>query len=109
MRASGLLALVVLVSGGGGGALAQDAGDAGKGHDFAQEVCAECHAVETDMDSSPFSPAPTFKEVANVPCMTATALRFVLQNPHRQMPDLILRPEDLRHVVAYILTLKNDD
>ncbi len=108
MRASGLLALVVLVSG-GAGSLAQDAGDAGKGHDFAQEVCAECHAVETDMDSWPFSLAPTFEEVANAPGMTATALRFVLQNPHRQMPDLILRPEDLRHVVAYILTLKNDD
>ena len=108
MRASGLLTLVVLVSG-GGGAVAQDVGDAGKGHDFAQKVCARCHAVETGMDSSPFSPAPTFEAIANVPGMTAMALRVVLQNPHRQMPDLILRPEDLRHVVAYILTLKNDN
>lgn len=84
-------------------------GDAGKGHDFAQEVCARCHAVETGMDSSPFSPAPTFEAIANVPGMTAMALRVVLQNPHRQMPDLMLRPEDLHNVVAYILTLKNDD
>ena len=107
MRSSGLLALMVLLL--GGGALAQEVGDAGKGHDFAQEIYAQCHAVETGVDSSPFSPAPTFEAIANVPGMTAMALRVVVQNPHRQMPDQILRPKSLRHVVAYILTLKNDD
>ena len=38
--------------------------------------------------------------------MTATALSVILRNPHREMPDLILKSPELADVISYILTLK---
>ena len=89
-----------------GAARAQEVGDAERGHAFAGQICAVCHAVDADQTLSPHPNAPTFKRIAAEPGMTATALFVFLQNPHREMPDLILTREDLRNVVAYILTLK---
>jgi mono/diheme cytochrome c family protein len=107
VRASALLALTLLIP--ASGSLAQDGSDAVKGREFAHEVCAQCHAVERDTDYSPYLPAPTFEEIANVPGMTGTALTVILRNPHREMPDLILEEEDLRDVIAYILSLRSRD
>jgi mono/diheme cytochrome c family protein len=90
-------------------AFAQDVGDPAAGHDFAREVCAECHDVEAPFDQSPNPDAPTFHTIANVPGMTATALFVVLRTPHRQMPNLILERDELHNVAAYILTLKDND
>ncbi len=91
----------------GPGAIAQEFGDAEAGREFAREVCATCHAVEGGDATSPHSAAPTFRAIAEVPGMTATAITVILRTPHRQMPDLILTPEEVRDVAAYILTLKN--
>lgn len=88
-------------------ALAQDVGDAAAGHDYAREVCAQCHAIEAPFDESPHPDAPTFETIANVPGMTATALFVVLRTPHRQMPDLIIPSDEMHDVAAYILTLKD--
>jgi mono/diheme cytochrome c family protein len=88
------------------GAVAQDDGDPDAGRDFARGVCATCHEVERLDAPSPHPDAPAFRVIANVPGMTATALYVVLNNPHRQMPDLILSREELHNVAAYILTLK---
>lgn len=90
-------------------AFAQDAADPAAGRDFAREVCAQCHAVEAPFGESPHPDAPNFHTIANVPGMTATALYVVLRTPHRQMPDLILEPGEMYDVVAYILTLKDDN
>ena len=38
--------------------------------------------------------------------MTATALQVALQSPHKTMPNVILEPDELRNLIAYILTLK---
>lgn len=91
------------------GAIAQDDGDPDAGRDFARGVCSTCHEVEGLDAPSPHPDAPVFRVIANVPGMTATALYVVLNNPHRQMPDLILAPDELHDVVAYILTLKDGD
>jgi mono/diheme cytochrome c family protein len=84
-------------------------GDAEAGHAFARKVCAECHAVEADAAVSPHPNAPTFTRIAAEPGMTETALSVILRNPHREMPDLILEPEERANVISYILTLKSKD
>ena len=47
------------------------------------------------------------EDVANTSGVTATALRVWLQSSHPTMPNIILEPNDLSNVVAYILSLKN--
>ncbi len=105
MRVLASLIFVVLGFGATAGA-AQDVGDPEEGHEFALTICAKCHAVDADQALSPHPSAPSFKRIAAEPGMTATALFVILQNPHREMPDLILKREEMQNVVAYILTLK---
>jgi cytochrome c len=38
--------------------------------------------------------------------MTATALRVFLTTSHPSMPNLILTPQDMTDVIAYILSLR---
>jgi mono/diheme cytochrome c family protein len=85
---------------------AQDPGDPDAGAAYASQVCAECHAV-ADEGPSPDLLAPTFKEIANRPGMTGTALVVWMQTEHPTMPNLVLEQDDLDNVVAYILTLKD--
>ncbi len=86
-------------------ALAQD-GSVQAGFQYAQTVCAECHAVREGAQVSPNPAAPAFSQIANSPGMTGAALVVILQTPHRQMPDLIVPSKDKADVVAYILSLK---
>ncbi len=59
-------------------------------------------------DLSPDLKAPRFKNVANTPGMTPTALMVWLQNAnHPTMPNLMIRGQELRNVAAYILSLKD--
>ena len=41
--------------------------------------------------------------------MTETALYAFLQTSHRNMPNIRLEPDEVRNVVAYILSLKRQD
>jgi mono/diheme cytochrome c family protein len=85
---------------------AQDVSERLKGASFAQQICAECHAVEAGQPRSPNGQAPTFETVAKTPGMTAIALTAILRTSHRTMPNIILADDDLRSVIAYIITLK---
>jgi mono/diheme cytochrome c family protein len=87
-------------------AAAQEAGDPRLGLDVARESCASCHAILRVEDRSPNPNAPTFAHIANVPGMTATALHVALQSPHKTMPNVMFEPDELRNLIAYILTLK---
>ena len=80
--------------------------DAAQGLALAKQVCAVCHAVDRTQARSPNGAAPRFEDIANIPGMTATALIVALQTPHRSMPNLILQPDEMRDVAAYILSLK---
>ncbi len=87
-------------------AAAQEIGDAVLGRIFAQQVCAECHAVMPgDMDS-PNPMATSLETIAQTPGTTATALFVHLQTSHPTMPNFVIGPEDSRNVVAYVLSLK---
>jgi cytochrome c len=85
---------------------AQDVSQRLKGATIAQQICAECHAVQVGQPRSPNGQAPTFETVAKTPGMTAIALTAILRTSHRSMPNIILTDDDLRNVIAYIMTLK---
>ena len=81
-------------------------GDPQAGFDYAHATCAACHAISEE--KSPVATAPRFKDVANTPGMTPTALMVWLQNAqHPTMPNLMIRGQELRNVAAYILSLKD--
>lgn len=85
---------------------AQEAGEPMKGLAVAQRLCVKCHAVFRNQARSPNLAAPPFATIAAVPGMTAIALSSMLQSSHRTMPNLNLEAEDLRNVIAYILSLQ---
>src|SRR5215813_13775599 len=87
-------------------ACAQAPGDPVKGHQFAQQICSECHNIERGQRPSPNGQAPNFETIARTPGMTAIALTAVLRTPHRNMPNIIIADEDLRNVAAYVLSLQ---
>ena len=84
---------------------AQEAGNPQEGAAYVQHYCAKCHAI-ADEDASPEPTAPRFKDVANTSGTTATALTVWLRTSHPTMPNIILAPNDIDNVVAYVLSLK---
>jgi mono/diheme cytochrome c family protein len=89
-----------------GPCLAQDANDIGHGRQIAQTICAACHVITKAQSASPNSEAPPFPVLATTPGMTTIALTAALLTSHRQMPNIILQPDERRDVIAYILSLK---
>jgi mono/diheme cytochrome c family protein len=88
-------------------AKAQDA-DVEAGAAYAEQVCAACHAVLANEKISPLLEAPSFQSVADTPGMTELALSVWLQSSHPTMPNIILKQDDARNVVAYIRSLKRE-
>lgn len=88
-------------------ALAQDA-DIEAGAAYAKQVCAACHAVLPNEQVSPLPQARTFQSVADTPGMTELALSVWLQSSHPTMPNIVLEPDDMRNVVAYIRSLERN-
>jgi mono/diheme cytochrome c family protein len=103
-RIVALGAFVIVVT--AGPVRAQNVPEQLKGAVFAQEICAECHAVQAGQPRSPNGQAPTFETVAKTPGMTAIALTAILRTSHRAMPNIILADDDLRNVITYIMSLK---
>ena len=86
---------------------AQDA-DVAAGRAFAREACRACHVVEAQQQQPRLVViGPAFREIANTRGMTATALRVFLTTSHPNMPNLILTPEEIADVSAYILSLRD--
>ena len=77
------------------------------GSEFAQRICAECHAVLPEERTSPDATAPSFMAIADNPFWTRTALIVWFQTPHPTMPNMLLDTEDLENVIAYIFSLRD--
>jgi mono/diheme cytochrome c family protein len=82
-------------------------GDSAAGQAYASAACAECHNVTARHFRilGTFG-APDFYAVANAKTTTGTGLTVFLTTPHARMPNLIIKPEDRRNVIAYILSLR---
>ncbi len=89
-----------------GAAVAQDLGNAKLGKEFAERVCADCHDVEAGGEISLNPDAPSFQSVADTPGMSVRALAVWMQTSHPTMPNLILKPDDMDNVIAYIMSLR---
>jgi mono/diheme cytochrome c family protein len=85
---------------------AQEIGVPGRGLILARQMCSECHAVDRTQAGSPNVDAPRFEQLANTRGMSAMALTVALRTPHRTMPNLVLDPEELSHIVAHIMSLR---
>ncbi|MEF3366346.1 c-type cytochrome [Methylocystis sp. 9N] len=80
--------------------------DPSAGARLAKTECETCHAVGPDAAAkSPDARAPRFVDVAKMPSTTELSLKVFLRTPHRNMPNLILSPEEIDSVAAYILSL----
>ena len=89
------------------GAHAQD-GNAAAGHTFARQACNACHVVEAEQQEPRLIIiGPAFRDIANTRGMTATALRVFLTTSHPRMPNLILTPDEIADVSAYVLSLRD--
>jgi tetratricopeptide (TPR) repeat protein len=84
----------------------QDLGDAEKGLAYARKVCATCHNVSRNELPSPNRQAPPFTRVANTPGMSVTALTVWSRTTHPTMPNLVIPPDDMDDLIAYILSLR---
>ena len=82
-------------------------GSVEQGSAIARERCAECHLTVKENGSSTNEKAPTFARIANVPGMTATALRAALNTSHSTMPNLVIKDDDADSLIAYILSLRD--
>jgi mono/diheme cytochrome c family protein len=89
-----------------GPVMSQELGSAKQGQALAETVCAECHAVARGAVRSPFDDAPAFETIAQTPGMTPMAIRVWLRSAHREMPNIMLQPDEIDNVIAYLQTLK---
>ena len=102
------LICLALLAAASGRLQAQEEGDLQKGRALAREVCAACHAIEKGQPS-PNADAPAFEAIASTRGMSGRALVVALQTAHRTMPNSVLVGDELRGVIAYILSLKSRD
>jgi cytochrome c2 len=87
-------------------AFSQELGSVKQGQMLAETVCSECHAVKKTALRSPNDHAPTFSSIANTPGMSPMAVRVWLRSAHREMPNLVLKDDEVDNVIAYLQTLK---
>ena len=81
-------------------------GDAHKGLVYAERVCAECHNVSRSEATSPNRQAPPFKQIADTPGMSVTALTVWSRTSHPTMPNYMIDPADMDDLIAYIVSLR---
>jgi mono/diheme cytochrome c family protein len=83
-----------------------EVGDAAQGLAYAQNTCSGCHNVLRTGAASPNKDAPPFKQIANTPGMSITALTVWSRTSHPTMPNLVIPPNDMDNLIAYIMSLR---
>lgn len=86
-------------------AVSSDAGNPAAGLAYAEQACAQCHAVAPGATRSPNVAAPAFETVANTPGMTGYALNAWLHTPHENMPNFVVEPQHVDDLAAYLASL----
>lgn len=76
-----------------------------EGYRLAQSWCETCHIIGPRILDIPGQP-PSFQAVANQPGITELALKVFLRTSHKDMPNLIISPDQAEALVSYILSLK---
>jgi len=102
LRAMAAIALALFSS----PAVSAELGDARRGRDYAEAVCAQCHAVKPAGMVSPRLEATPFSVFARAPGLNETALGVFLQTLHAEMPNLVVSGQDRDDLIAYIIGLR---
>jgi len=90
-------------------AMAQVSGqlaDPAAGREVAERLCSNCHAVAANSQSAR-GDVPPFGTIARLPDQTAERLAGKIIVPHPAMPSVQLTLDEIRNVVAYILSLRD--
>ncbi len=85
---------------------AQETGDPVEGRHLAGMFCSNCHVIAPTKQTVGSNHVPTFSAVANRPSTTPDTLRKSLLRPHPQISNMQATPEELRNLIAYILSLR---
>jgi mono/diheme cytochrome c family protein len=80
--------------------------DAKRGRELAARVCTACHVIDRETSGSMRTDIATFPAVADRTGVTAEQLAGAIIVPHPAMPSVQLTTQEIRDVVAYILSLK---
>src|SRR5579859_2522829 len=88
------------------GAAAQETGDPADGRHLAGTFCSNCHIITPTKQAVGSNHVPTFSAVANRPSTTPASLRKSMLRPHPQISNLQATPDELRDLIAYILSLR---
>lgn len=102
-----LIAMLLIRLHNASGATAIDADSATAGRKLADAWCKTCHTIDAS-GARTENGAPDFAAVANMPSTTELSLKVFLQSNHRNMPNLMLTPEQRGDIVNYILSLKRN-
>ncbi|MBR0719380.1 cytochrome c [Bradyrhizobium liaoningense] len=79
-----------------------------EGRRLAEAWCKPCHAIEPNM-AGMSDQAPGFAAIANRHGTTALSLKVFLKTSHRNMPNLVIAPEQADALANFILSLKTQD
>ena len=91
-------------------------GEIAAGRDMALLVCTGCHVVAPNQPFKPLYPGPPFppdfKDIANRPTNSADSLERYLDTllavpGDSHMPNLLLSSDEVRDVVAFIISLRD--
>lgn len=83
-----------------------DDGEALRGHAFAQQLCAGCHAIEKGQTSSPLGAAPPFASlVARSETWNGESFADWLGTLHPVINGVVVKPGVAADLLAYIRSL----
>jgi len=80
---------------------------AAAGYRLARAWCKDCHAIDTTTAGVAGHP-PDFVAIANRPATTALSLKVFFNTSHRNMPNLVIAPDQADDLANYILSLKRN-
>jgi mono/diheme cytochrome c family protein len=80
-----------------------------RGYELAKRLCISCHAVDRATTGPVRADVPSFAAIARRPGSTEEYLAGKIIVPHPAMPGIALTADEVRNIVAYIVTLKKSD
>ena len=81
-------------------------GDTQRGLELSERFCTNCHSVKANPGGPVKADVPSFTSIANRPGVTPELLAGRIIVPHPAMPGVPLTAQELREIIAYILSLK---
>ena len=80
--------------------------DPSVGRHLAETTCSACHRIGSAGSSQNAKPvAPSFEDISRMPSTNEVAIKVFLRSSHPTMPNIILSPEEIDSVAAYIVGL----